>query len=219
MKRILLILGFILIYVLPTKASHNLGGELTYRCIGGGLFVFEVVYYRDCTGGPTAPSSLTLANNGVLGAPASIFLTPVGAGTDITPAGVPLPGGPACISCGGNPNGDGTGQKGAVGRFVYRSAPVNFSTVPAPPLNNPYIFYTTDIICCRNNNNNTAGCTGEMTLRVVMSRFINPITGLAMTPAQLCDSAPSFSEPPASANVRNNFPNPGADTVVFNRNT
>ena len=220
MKRILLILGFILIYVLPTKASHNLGGELTYRCIGGGLFVFEVVYYRDCTGTPQAPTSITLANNGVPGAPASIFLTPVGGGTDITPVGVPLAGGPACISCGGDPNASSNlNQKGAVGRFVYRSAPVNFTSVPAPPLNNPYLFYTTDMPCCRNDNNNTTSCgQGGMVLRITMSRFINPITGLAMTPAQLCDSAPSFSEPPASANVRNNFPNPGADTVVFNNN-
>jgi hypothetical protein len=29
------------------KASHAMGGELTYKCVGGNSFVFELAFYRD----------------------------------------------------------------------------------------------------------------------------------------------------------------------------
>jgi len=36
----------------PAKASHILGGEITYRCLGNGLFEFTIKVYRDCNGIP-----------------------------------------------------------------------------------------------------------------------------------------------------------------------
>ena len=32
------------------KASHAMGGELTYKCVGGNTYVFELAFYRDCNG-------------------------------------------------------------------------------------------------------------------------------------------------------------------------
>ena len=32
------------------NASHAMGGELTYKCVGGNAYVFELAFYRDCNG-------------------------------------------------------------------------------------------------------------------------------------------------------------------------
>ena len=42
------------------KASHILGGEITYRCLGNGLFEFTIKVYRDCNGVPWTQTALAL---------------------------------------------------------------------------------------------------------------------------------------------------------------
>lgn len=46
------ILGLILLFGFYSKlnASHAMGGELTYKCVGGNAYVFELAFYRDCNG-------------------------------------------------------------------------------------------------------------------------------------------------------------------------
>lgn len=38
------------ILINPVHATHILGGELSYRCLGDGNFAFRAVIYRDCSG-------------------------------------------------------------------------------------------------------------------------------------------------------------------------
>ena len=40
-------------------ASHAMGVDLTYICIGGGQYVFTVSFYRDCSG-ISAPTAATI---------------------------------------------------------------------------------------------------------------------------------------------------------------
>ena len=44
---------FVLFILIPPilSATHLLGGELTYRCLGDNIYEIKVVIYRD--GGPT----------------------------------------------------------------------------------------------------------------------------------------------------------------------
>ena len=32
------------------RATHGMGGEITWTCQGGGEYVFELIFYRDCNG-------------------------------------------------------------------------------------------------------------------------------------------------------------------------
>ena len=45
--------AFFLIMIFTSNmalSSHVMGGELTWRCGAGGVYTFELVFYRDCNG-------------------------------------------------------------------------------------------------------------------------------------------------------------------------
>lgn len=44
-----LFLLFVLV-AFKSNASHVMGGEITYKCIGGNTYIFELTFYRDCNG-------------------------------------------------------------------------------------------------------------------------------------------------------------------------
>lgn len=207
--KLLLFTGLLLAFSLAADASHVLGGELTFRCVGNGRYVFRVVLYKDCSGIPYGGTSLTVSNN-VPGL-ANITCTLQGGPIDISPECTTTPGGPTAINCLGNPNGN-SGSRGSVSRFVFESAPVSFNAIPAPPAGAPYIFYVSNVVCCRNGNLNSS-CTSSTEWRCLMYRYEDPNTGLPVPPALLCDRSPEFSEPPTSLQIAN-----ASDTATFNNN-
>lgn len=190
---------FCLLQAFPSQATRFLGGEITYRCLGnGGLFEFTVVVYRDCGDSTTAFSANTITLRGPHG---QTTLELVGS-TDVSPR---------CISnttfrC--NPPSSGQGSQGAVSRFVYRGI-VGLSGVPAPPVNTGHTFWV-ELSCCRSVAivNSLAG-NASQALVARMFRYIDPITGNALTPAQLCDASPVFQSELSGLFVQNPF-----DTVV-----
>ena len=58
MRKILLVLAFLLSFVNTTKASHCAGGELLYTWISDSTYKITLKFYRDCTGIPE-PTSVT----------------------------------------------------------------------------------------------------------------------------------------------------------------
>ena len=51
MNKLLLSISFILIFsIYQLKASHSMGGELTYECLGNNQYLFTYTLYRDCFG-------------------------------------------------------------------------------------------------------------------------------------------------------------------------
>src|SRR5690554_435338 len=48
--RFILIFLFIIFQSAQLKASHIMGGEITWECLGSGEYVFNVKVYRDCEG-------------------------------------------------------------------------------------------------------------------------------------------------------------------------
>jgi hypothetical protein len=189
----------------PVRASHVLGGEISYRCLGGGLYEFNMRLYRDCTGIPWNEGNQVIQHN-VPGLP-PIAMIRLPGDSGVFDASQGCPGGN--FNCGGNPTG-GTGQAGTVAAQVYRGF-LNMSTAPAPPAVG-YVFTMNSIqINVRNNNNNMNPQGSGLTLRVIMYPYINTATGLALTPAQMCDNAPSFLEPPVALQTLNPL-----DTVTFN---
>ena len=57
---------FVIFALIPSllNATHLIGGELTYRCLGGNQYEIKVVIYRDC--GPTNSNNTGFDNGGVI---------------------------------------------------------------------------------------------------------------------------------------------------------
>jgi hypothetical protein len=127
-KLLLLTLTFILVTInAQLKASHLVGGEITWECTGNGRYVFKMKIYRDCTGIDYTfiKESLTItgsplprdSNNQTIN---SITLNPDTA-FDISPSCDALG---YSIGCFSNIN------DGAYQEFRYQSDPVYLKGVP-----------------------------------------------------------------------------------------
>lgn len=200
--RKLLVLLALMFLVNHTKASHILGGEISYRALDTlGNFRFQIVVYRDCFGIPF--DQFTLALQG----PVNVLCSRIGA-FDITPVNDTL-GSFRCF-----PPTLGSGPRGSIAKFVYEGTANLSSLGPAPTTG--YTWHTTvgfgepNLPCCRNANNNSNCSNGQMTLRVTMYSFVTT-TGTRLSPRQMRDSAPRFLEDPAAIAINNPF-----DTSKFN---
>ena len=57
---------FVMFALIPSllSATHLIGGEITYTCLGGNQYEIKVVIYRDC--GPTNSNNTGFDNGGVI---------------------------------------------------------------------------------------------------------------------------------------------------------
>ncbi len=170
------------------KASHLMGGEITWACQGNGQYIFTLKLYRDCNGinTPTTVSLLVFNHPTV----STINLTR-STFSDISP--VCNAAGPA-ISCSnaqtqtGWPN-SGSPIAGAVEESVFESAPITLAGIPPPQ---GWVFAYSD--CCRNGSlsNLTNASSYGFTLRAIMYSF----HGQNADPC--FDSSPTFLESPST---------------------
>jgi hypothetical protein len=103
-----------------------MGGEITYTCVGGNSFVFELVFYRDCNG---AEINMVSENIRVWNHPTVTTINlPFVSRTDISPFCNQVSGGPSPFECGtGSAGGNGIG---AIEKIIYRSLPVSLVGIP-----------------------------------------------------------------------------------------
>ncbi len=182
---------FLLVFSINSFATHLMGGEITWDCLGNGQYIFTMKVYRDCNGVAfnTVGQQLDVHNNPfVLSIQMSILVSV----TDISPKCNGL--GPT-IFCPPN-NGMGGGQ-GAVQEIILQSPPV---TLPGTPPAQGWIFSWQN--CCRNNmagggngnmlyNYNAGQVADGMALRAKMFNYQNKL-------ADPCfDSSPMFAERPS----------------------
>ncbi|MBN4082104.1 gliding motility-associated C-terminal domain-containing protein [bacterium AH-315-B15] len=125
LKNLFLIL-VVLLFSKANFASHVMGGEITWVCLGGGQFQFDLVIYRDCNGLEIVDPSIDIEvwNHSTVTSISCAMFSSV----DLSPSCTVVGGGPAEIDCGVG-TGGGTGP-GAVQKFIYRSAPVFLGGVP-----------------------------------------------------------------------------------------
>ncbi|MCC6253074.1 MAG: gliding motility-associated C-terminal domain-containing protein [Bacteroidia bacterium] len=167
------------------QATHLMGGEITWTCLGGGTYQFHMKVYRDClTAVPitnNGPIALTVHNHpSVSSIPMSIIDS-----TDISPQCNGA--GPTynCLSPNGNT---------AVKEYILISNPVNLPGVPPPQ---GWIFSWSN--CCRNsaitnlalNFSSPGNSTNGFTLRAKMFAY----NGQNASPC--FDSSPVFQERPS----------------------
>ncbi len=120
-----LFLLFVLV-AFKSNASHVMGGEITYKCIGGNTYIFELTFYRDCNGSDVtiSPEVLRVWNHPTLTSISIPFISR----EDISPTCSPVSGGPSPLLCGTNANG-GNGI-GAIEKIIYRSDPITIAGIP-----------------------------------------------------------------------------------------
>ncbi len=172
-----------------SSASHVAGGEITWKCVGGGQYVFKVIIYRNCDGIPVMSSSLPLKNSfpGIPDIECNLISI-----ADVSPSCASTTN---RLNCGSDLN-SMLGLVGSVTRYTFQSIPISLVGVPAPPTFGYIIYANTE--CCRSgdilNINTSAGIS--QTLRAKMFPFTangNP------TPNDLSicfDNSPDFSETP-----------------------
>ena len=179
-------------WISTSTASHILGADLSYRCLGNGQFKFTLNVYRDCVGIDLLQTSMPL--RGAANATMQLVST-----QDISPRCS----GSSLLSC--TPDARGTVLGGAVSKLVY-TAVLNLSGYGAPPSSG--LGFMVTLPCCRpalSNSNIT-----EMTVSATMYRYADPQTGRFLTPAQMCDNSPVFATEPAIAYILNPI-----DTVYY----
>ncbi|MCS6982046.1 MAG: gliding motility-associated C-terminal domain-containing protein [Flavobacteriales bacterium] len=164
------------------QASHLMGGEITWKCLGNGQYVFRLRLYRDCNGIPMPlPVALRAFNvPGVTQIPMSLV-----AMTEISPQ---CDGAGPTISCANTGPNIFPPTPGAAQQYEFESNPITLPGVPPPQ---GWIFTFDD--CCRNNailNLVNPGIVG-MTLRSIMY----PVPG--QQPGQCADNSPVFEQRPA----------------------
>ena len=170
----------------PVFATHLMGGEITWTCMGGGNYRFQMKVYRDCsTPVPVVPPggsvALTVHNHPSV---SSIPMTQVSF-ADMSPQ---CNGAGPTYNCLNNPNGNV-----AVEEYIYQSNLVN---LPGTPPAQGWVFTWSN--CCRNAaivnlslSFNAGGPSNGFTLRAIMF----PYNGQNTQPC--FDSSPVFQERPA----------------------
>ncbi len=206
------VLTLMLFSAIPLKATHMLGGEITWRCIPGtGQFRFYMELYRNCatpSGGTAAGWTFQTENLRVIGGPRrtnNSIITTIPMKPDSTTWNNQNLGqvAPECnaqgtrISC-GNPD------FGSVQRYFYVSDPITLKGVP--PTSGWHFYFQTP--CCRPtlDNMTTASQSSGIVLRAVMYADKNN------TNTQNCrDNSPAFREIAANLICR-------GYTFTFNHN-
>lgn len=178
--KFILTLTAILILSVQTKASHLMGGEITWECSNGN-YIFTLKIYRDCSPVSAAFTTATQTIN-VVGHPAintmnATFyalsdLSSQGCGYDCDDPNLPpTP----------TPGGFGSAQE-----FVFKTAPIDLGSY-VPPTTGWLFYWST---CCRNTNQNLTTQNAGIGIRSKMFSFNGQ-------PASPCyDNSPAFAERP-----------------------
>jgi hypothetical protein len=166
---------------LGSRASHVMGGEITWECQGGN-YVFQLTFYRDCNGAEvnTVSENLRVWYHPTI---TSITLGFVSR-TDISPTCSPVAGSPVPLDCGiGNGGGNGIG---AIEKIIYRSAPITLSGSPGV---NGWVFTYENF--SRSNNLTNISNPSNYGITLTAKMFAIPGAALGCT-----DNSPVFLQEP-----------------------
>jgi len=115
-KHIILVLISI-VFSQFAKASHIMGGEITWTCSGVNTYDFQLVIYRDCNGNDILSNSLDLE---VWGHPTISTIEVIKTAViDLSPPCTQVTGGPVQLDCGIGTSGGNGG--GAIQKIVFNS--------------------------------------------------------------------------------------------------
>jgi len=177
----LLLIGLSLFWANSSKATHAMGGEITWECQGANEYVFELIFYRDCNGFEvnTFAETIRVWNHSILTEISVSFIDRI----DISPLCTPS-GGFGALSCGvGAQGGNGAG---AVEKIIYRSAPINLAGTP--DANGWFFTYDNSF-----RNGSITNLTNPTSVGITISAGMFPIPGSA---GGCIDNSPRFLQDP-----------------------
>ena len=195
MKNLLFVLALFFTFN-SVKASHLMGGEITWKCIKSGVnqgaYVFNVKIYRDCNGVDLNLSNKFLVLHNHLSI-SNIALTYLGS-ADISPICNNINGPNMQLSCGSANSSYGGSGNGSVEEHIFRSDTIEIS---GNPDSLGWHFTYSDIarnLAIINLANNT-GQYG-FTLRAVMYSYTDSLGVIYPNNNECYDSSPKFYEKP-----------------------
>ena len=209
MKKILILFILSFTFLTSSKATHLMGGEITWECIksgsDAGKYIFTVKVYRDCQGVPIS-TTMGLDVHNVPGL-TYIPLQHTQA-NDISPACNTVDGPNSAFSCNGINQGFAGNGVGAVEEHIYESQPIRIDGTP-----DSYGWHFTWTSCCRNNAiTNIANPGGQsFTLRAVMYSYTDSLGVIHPNNNNCHDSSPQFYEKPRTILESGN----GYDPLAF----
>tara|TARA_B100001758_G_C18416790_1_gene620770 strand:- start:1360 stop:4254 length:2895 start_codon:yes stop_codon:yes gene_type:complete len=190
-----LILLFCLFFTIAntSKATHLMGGEITWECIksgaNSGKYIFTVKVYRDCQG-IAINTNMSLTAHNVPGL-TTIPLLYLGA-NDLSPLCDTIDGPNPAFSCNGTNIGSAGNGLGAVEEHIYQSEAIEL--IGTPDVNGWHFTWES---CCRNDAIDNLAISGaSFTLRAVMYSYTDS-AGTVFPNGNTCfDSSPKFYEKP-----------------------
>lgn len=167
------IILFLLLGTTKAHASHALGGEITYTCLGGDQYLVRLVFYRDC-GGNAAPTAPSISINSSCGNQ-NVGLTLQSPTPPFPPFDQYLVDYELPVFC--EASNCSNGNRPGIQEYVYEA------TVTLPPCADWTMSYD---LCCRSASITTIGSPGSQDIYV--SAFLNNV-------AAPCNSSPQFDAP------------------------
>lgn len=193
MKKLLILLLLSSFTFFTVNASHQLGGEITWECLGTGKYIFTLKLYRDCNGSTIGSGIQTLdVSNypGLMTIPV-IYQFP---SHDLSP----VCNNPALQkSCGPRlSNGtygtvNGTNNNGAVEELIFKSNPITLNGVPGP---NGWVFSWS--LCCRSVNLTNISNPSTAGICIRSKMYSNSSNGISLNANPCFDNSPQFTEKP-----------------------
>ncbi|MGB0934140.1 MAG: gliding motility-associated C-terminal domain-containing protein [Lishizhenia sp.] len=165
-----------------SRASHILGGEITWTCNGGGDYIFELTFFRDCNGFDinTGTESILVWNHPTVSFIDVNFISR----TDISPSCSVVTGSPAQLDCGnGTSGGNGIG---AIEKVIYQSNPINLGVIPTAGIAFTFDSFSRSGLITNLQNTSAIG----ITLTAEMFGFPAQANG------QCIDNSPQFLQDP-----------------------
>jgi len=205
----LFVILILLVFSNFAKASHVMGGEITWVCAGTNTYQFQLVIYRDCNGQDIIANNLDIE---VWGHPTVTSINCLLIQTiDLSPPCTQVAGGPIQLDCGtGTSGGNGPG---AIQKYIFQSAPITL--IGTPPAGG-WAFTYDDWSRSWSLTNIDSPATYGMTLSATMYA----ISG--SSPGDCIDDSPQFAQDPymllcagTSFEFNSNVYDPNNDSLVF----
>lgn len=168
-----------------TKATHLLGGEITWECSNNNNYIFTLTLYRDCNGTNLGTNAQTIQNPGGTNITCNFISQ-----TDISPScwNPTNPLFATQITCAAAIANTGPDIPGAVEKYVYRSGAVSLNGVP-PTAGWEFSWSS----CCRPNGNQNTN-SGGYYLRAKMFPYTAPGATTPSNVSTCFDNSPIFAE-------------------------
>ncbi|MBL6964731.1 MAG: hypothetical protein ISR55_12985, partial [Bacteroidetes bacterium] len=157
-----------LLFSFQTKASHMMGSDITWTCIGQDSFLIKLVIYRDCNGIPLSAATIPIKCATTGQSVTTVSIAKPGP-VDITPTC-----GASCTRC----QSSGCSFPYGIEQYTFTKLVVLSSAGSCCKL---VLSYS---MCCRNGAITTA-TPGNFYIDALLDRCITP-----------CDNSPTFTNPP-----------------------